>query len=1200
MNFRISPSLRIALAACALAITPALRAAPVFEGKTQRPLRYHPEGTDFVIENGAEFFNRPLYGTNTPFRVDGGDKPEFSFYLPGRGGNLRLGLTVGGKTKWLSDADKIVTRYRPGSMVYEIRDPLIGKGTLHLTALALASAEGIVLRVELAGAAGPVTLVSAFGGVNGEKGRRNGDIGTERSPVTEFFQLKPEYCKDNAIEISGSGFVLKAKPGNIGGVFPQGSKLAVADAGKWNDAAALLASKGTAALPVVVAETSLTSGKPAHLSLQRIAGEARVAEDVAAVFVAAEKRREEISGKLAVDTPDPFVNAAAAAMCVASDGVWDERDGAFMHGAVAWRNKLLGWRGPYSGDALGWPDRVRRHLTYWAGQQNTSPIPATLPAPEPEGNLARNENALHSNGDMSGKHYDMNIVYIDALFRHLLWTGDLEFAREVWPVIERHLAWEKRLFRRPYGAENLPLYEAYACIWASDDLWYNGGGATHATAYNYFHNKMAARLATALGKDAKPYEQEAELISQAIRRELWMPREGWFAEGKDWLGDRSLKPNPANWTLYHTVDSQVPDAIEAFQMTRYVDTQIAHIPLHGPGVPDGGYFTLPTTNWLPYTWSTNNVVFAEATHTALAFWQAGRGDKAFQLFKGALLDSMFMGLCPGNAGMATTFDMARGEAQRDFADGVGASSRALVEGLFGVRPDALAGDLVVRPGFPEKWTKVDFKHPSLAYTFRRDRMEETWTLDPKFPKPTKLRLQVPAFRDQVAAVLVNGKPAEWKMLAGSVGRPVIEIVAAAAERQEVAIDWRGDELPDTRDLGVVAAGSEVGTGFGSARLMEISDPQKSLDGLASDAGSFRAKAVGEAGHRTVFAKLGQGDLTWWQPVTFETRPELEVIPSDAQDENSLRLRVRNNTRQAVSGKVSGLEFSAPAGSLSEEIALAGGSFVPGSNRVVVMAGGKSIEGTVVNWKLKPAAAGAPEPVDLGGAFNDSVTQIFRNEYLSPRSPFCSLAMPKQGIGSWCHPTDHFEVDDSGLRAAAEKNSGRIVLPQGIPFATPGAGDARNIAFTSRWDNYPQQVTVPLTGKARHVYLMMAGSTHSMVSGVDNGEVVVSYTDGSQERLALRNPTNWWPIDQDYLIDDFAFKRPEPVPPRVDLKTGKVRFPERAKPSSGSNLTIPGGAATVLDLPLRPEKDLKSLTVRAIANEVVIGLMSATLVRSSAP
>ena len=117
----------------------------------------------------------------------------------------------------------------------------------------------------------------------------------------------------------------------------------------------------------------------------------------------------------------------------------------------------------------------------------------------------------------------------------------------------------------------------------------------------------------------------------------------------------------------------------------------------------------------------------------------------------------------------------------------------------------------------------------------------------------------------------------------------------------------------------------------------------------------------------------------------------------------------------------------------------------------------------------------------------------------------------------------------------------------------------------------------------------------MQSRLDNGEVVVTYADGTTARLALHNPTNWWPIDQDYFIDDFAFARPGPIPPRVDLKTGRVRLLD-VNAFKGKGGAVPGGAATVLDLPLKPEKELKSLTVRTLANEVVIGLMAVTLAR----
>ena len=90
--------------------------------------------------------------------------------------------------------------------------------------------------------------------------------------------------------------------------------------------------------------------------------------------------------------------------------------------------------------------------------------------------------------------------------------------------------------------------------------------------------------------------------------------------------------------------------------------------------------------------------------------------------------------------------------------------------------------------------------------------------------------------------------------------------------------------------------------------------------------------------------------------------------------------------------------------------------------------------------------------------------------------FASLATPNHGIGGWCEPTASFDVDDSGLRALAAKNGGKIILPDGISFATPGESGAKNIIFTSQWDNYPREVSVPLAGKSSHAFLLMAGST----------------------------------------------------------------------------------------------------------------------------
>ena len=1106
-----------------------MKAKGNYIGQTERPLRYTPDGRDFVITNGGEFFNRPLYCMNSPFRVDGGDKPEFSLYLPGRGGNLRLGIKTSEGVKWLNDADKIVARYRAGSMRYDIRDPLLGNAALQLVVLPLSKTKGVIARAELLGTSSPVELVWAFGGANGMKGQRGGDIGCEREPVSKFFQLRPEQCANSGFSIATNTFMLRSKTATITGVASAGTEFNVADANQWSNLGKLLAAGGTNNSPVIVGHIPIPHEQPVYLALLPLAenSSAISAAELPKLFSAAEEHRRAIAERVLVETPDPFINAATAALNVAADGVWDEKQQAFMHGAVAWRMRLLGWRGSYAGDTLGWHERTAAHFAGFAKLQNTNPIPERIAPADENVNLARNETGLHSNGDMTKSHYDMNLVGVDAFFRHMLWTGDLDYARRMWPTIERHLAWERRLFRREFGAEKLPLYEAYAAIWASDDLQYHGGGATHASAYNFWHNKMAARVAKLLGTDAMLYEHEADLISQAMQKNLWLANEGWFAEFKDYLGLQLVHPNAGLWTFYHTLDSEVPSPLEAWQMTRFVDTQIAHIPIRGPGVPPENLFTLPETSWMPYMWSINNVVMAEVAHTSLAYWQAARPDVAFSVFKGCLMDSMFLGLCPGNVGAMTHFDMARGEAQRDFADGCGATSRALVEGLFGVRPDVLAGELKLRPGFPAQWNHASLRHPDLNFTFKREGSKETFSIEQKFPKPLSLRLEIPALFESIVSVTVNGRPAKWQMVEDCVGWPRIEIVSVAATRQEVVIVWRGRAPNSATAPLALTRGDKLEVKIHGQELLKVNDPQNALSQISVGENGFTARATGTPGHRTVVAQVRQGDLNWWQPVTFEIRDDK------------------------------------PAG--------------------------------VMDWKTKLPATVKFEPVNLAPVFNDKVTQIFRNEYRSPRSPFVSLAQPKQGIGAWCDFNTQFEADDSGLRAASARDGGQIILPNGVPLQMPGEAEAKNIAFTSQWDNYPREVSVPLTGKSSHAFLMMAGSSNPMQSRFDNGEVIVTYADGTSARLALNNPVNWWLINEDYFLDDYAFRRDEPIPPRVDLKTGKVRLLDAAT-FKGKGGKIPGGAASVLDLQLDDTKELQSLTVRALANEVVIGLMSVTLAR----
>ena len=198
---------------------------PLLESNTARPLRYTPDRGDFLIVNGKEFFNRPLYGPNNAFRVDAGDLPEFSLYLPGHGGNLRLGIVSGDASKWLFQADKVATRYRPGRMIYEIEDRLLGSGSLHIELITQGEGSGVHLVVTPRSISSGIALTWAFGGVSGRKGRRNGDIGCEVEPVSQFFQLRPEECAGNSYKIEGATAELTSRAAQLQLGFPAASKL---------------------------------------------------------------------------------------------------------------------------------------------------------------------------------------------------------------------------------------------------------------------------------------------------------------------------------------------------------------------------------------------------------------------------------------------------------------------------------------------------------------------------------------------------------------------------------------------------------------------------------------------------------------------------------------------------------------------------------------------------------------------------------------------------------------------------------------------------------------------------------------------------------------------------------------------------------------------------------------------------------------
>ncbi|MDR1273922.1 MAG: DUF4450 domain-containing protein [Odoribacteraceae bacterium] len=1197
---------------------------PAWHGKAHA-LRYHPAGDEFIIENGKIKFNRALYGTNTAFRVETGDLPEFAFYLPGMGGNCQVGVTDGRRTLWLDAARRVVARYRPGAMIHEISDPMLGDGMVRLTTLALAGEEGMITRGDFSGTPRGLRWVVLYGGASNAKFSRSGDLNAD---PPDAFTLKPERCRYNYYALQPDAFRLiighdklpadearamlqrwtgeegAVPPGAWAGVFPRGASLALAEAATFKETGA---TTDNPARPVVVATGPATEEAPLFFCLYRPREALFSADALPHLHAEAEQKREELAGRLVIHTPDPYLNTLGGVISTVGDAIYEHP--SYLHGAISWRMRLNGWRGAYVADVLGWHDRARAHFSSYALSQLTTPASGPVTA-DTALNLTRSLERLGTamftsgyicrepGGHFRPHHYDMNLVFIDQLLNHFEWTGDTGFLTRMWPALERHLAWEKRVF----DPDDDGLYDAYACIWASDGLMYNGGGVTHSSAYNYRANASAAALAEKIGKDPRPYRQEASKIREAIERELWLPGEGQWGEYVDRLGKRRVHAAAGLWTVYHAIDARLPDPFQAYQALRYVDTRIPRIPLVADGL-DEGYHLLSTTNWMPYSWSVNNVAFAELMHTALAYWQGGRPAEAFTLWKSTILDAMYCGSSPGNIGQISFYDAARGETYRDFADPAGMAARAVVEGLYGISPDLMNGRLTIRPGFPAAWEHASIHLPYLDFAYARQEGCATYTVAARVARPVETTLEIPVEGERVEKITVNGQPTTYRTNPGAVGRPTLLVSLPAGEETRLEVAWSGSAPRETTPE-IIAAINELNVIGMSHDVMEIHDPQRIVEDLEISDSHVQLRLQGSPGEKTLFARLRHGESTWWQPLHVHLDRAVEIIPGANESPRSLDLHVRNNSERPLKGKLvinpgegaREMALNIAPKSTTGLLQLPAADAVKGTNVVQVHFSGKRYEAPVVNWEI-PALPAALTPVEIAPYLNEQITRIFgKNKYLSPRSPYTTLQLPAQGIGEWCHPQITAHIDDSGLR---EKATGDLfTTPFGLPFITPRDPERPNIAFVSLWDNYPECIAIPLAGRSSHAYFLMAGTTNHMQSQFENGAVTVHYKDGTTATLSLRNPETWAPIERDYYTDGYAFAMRQARPYRVLLKSGLVArdLDPLITRKSLDQRDLDGGAAMILDLPLDPTKELDRLEVSASANDVVIGLMAVTLAR----
>lgn len=241
--------------------------------------------------------------------------------------------------------------------------------------------------------------------------------------------------------------------------------------------------------------------------------------------------------------------------------------------------------------------------------------------------------------------------------------------------------------------------------------------------------------------------------------------------------------------------------------------------------------------------------------------------------------------------------------------------------------------------------------------------------------------------------------------------------------------------------------------------------------------------------------------------------------------------------------------------------------------------------------VKAHDLGAWTLVDLGNVFSAPLTEVLDRVARASRPP----APPALEV-NYSYWRDHITSRINAQSLPSDAAWRRKIGPDqigwthdGIPFKSAKKGN--NVAVVTRAGGFPSRIEVPLHTVGKDLYLMLGGVTFPSQSHVVNLRVTLDYADGSQQNVDLVNPFDIGDCWGTWLgrVHDTAANGFENLGGRFGP----------AGSSAAGDLTQPVAVDTeahLLKLPLRQGRELRALTVEAVANDVIFGLMGASILR----
>lgn len=1173
------------------------------------------EGDSLTIHNGPRTCNYILTGGT--WWLDAGDRPRLRMRLRatsggyatpvmvdglGVKGELRPTVTVGSKTKELAQFDTIDAYLSAGSARWVCTDKEMGV-TVELSAVLLNEMYGFVATARVSSdAAREVTLGWQFSGLKAGDNLTEGCREMVAGKYTRVLAGVAE--KNGTVDNTLTSVKMNVTSGRI-----TKSRLAVVwgytdyDRKSVDQAYSRLVGRPFAD-PVWLEGMKQRwfehwVGKGLNYDKKFAAVLASCDEAVASAQAAWQKQRN----RLRIQTPDArFDNAfnnTAAALAMQYEYP------SFIHGLTYAKYGKINC-GYYGYEYAGLGQEVAESLKFISGTQ------------DPKGRMRYFTPAFA----MSAWCEEQNFYFVEQVWNHYRWTGDKEFVKVMWPTVRR--AMEQGISASDPDGDGIMTgyYETWNC-----DAQARGGKCALWTGMAVAALRAAVEMAAVVddrdvtevvggrseGTVLKRYQELLAKSEKALAEQLWSKEIGAFCSA-EWNGDRRLRPEvmEQNYIIWRGLG----EPMQKYMAMRYVRENFQLTT--APGV------TIELMNdWWPIEWSHHYVANGDSSISVLSAAKSGDTDKYWPSLK-TISETLYKSdtgtLCHG------TLNDGRGSGMRQIVELEPQFVQAVAQGLFGVEPQFDKNLLVLRPSLPSAWKEAKISGSDVTYAWSVK--DGTIVLDVTTPVDRQVLAQIPV-RGEVQGATLNGQEAKYE-LAGDVNCCRIAMMSPAGKTHRFELKVGPDAVVKGRE--VLLVGQESAFTVKNARIVSVRDPQEKMKVCRQDGPDKAILAASQAGKCTVFLELAAGQCTWLHPLDLDVRPAwalVEKLRSSKEEGGAavvspaidvarrmLSLQIANNgvakldeeatIRVAGQSVVRRLAIE-PGAVATVEVPLekAWSRLSPGSTAVTVEMGGQSQTRDAVTWPLGEATelAGRMKMIDLSGHYNIAMAQLYSNQFMWRHDyTGCGIGidwrdpMPlrdKLGYVLMTPPIAQFEYQSLPEGWTCKGRFTADDLPAvtqsgaGVPFRTqaakaPRGEAARNIlalASTEPYEQLPSVATVkfPSAVKAQKLYLLTANLTKTVKCYYPGGEIVVHYESGPDQVVSLTPPHNMPMFAQLFC------------PRAWTMPYGKLSGDMTPLNMGGKEPNL-----AVTDVLLDSGREIRSIELRCVASETILGIVGATL------